>query len=523
MGITPALSAAAAAINNCKRPHFLVFGSTLFEPRLTRWSSSLAVNNCSNYHFLSGTSCQPWLTPRFHNFRCNASSLKFHSHSTIHSSESTLKMETRYQITPSSEKEEERWIRISFPDSDETTGKHLKKKAKNDNHPESKLESASETAHAGTNSANSHLSSQSQSKVPDSVLQYERQLRKIKASDRASKTKLTIQDHLHTVYVDEHVVVTNKPSGILCVPGVNKNKSLLDLVFEVYGDAGNVKAGGDGGKNGDDTKNVDRIDSVTPLPRDSMIVHRIDMDTSGLVAFARTRLAMSKLHASFRERSGTKKTYEALLVGWLDINLWISSYGKKNGDEKHHIIENAESRDIPENLGGGEINLPLQRDHKHPPFMRVSTPESEAEAHQAVKDLNHAGWKKLVAKRPKPSITHFRVLSHEKWMGIHPVTRVQLTPITGRTHQLRVHCAAIGHPILGDPTYGFCGEAHPNGGFLDYVMDEMSPSCAGFELRRDVEESVRLSGRTMCLHARELSLDHPVTGERVTFKAASPF
>ena len=55
--------------------------------------------------------------------------------------------------------------------------------------------------------------------------------------------------------------------------------------------------------------------------------------------------------------------------------------------------------------------------------MRVSTPHSEAEAHQAVADLNHAGYKKLTAKRPKPSATQFRVVKHELWMG-HEVTRV---------------------------------------------------------------------------------------------------
>jgi len=164
----------------------------------------------------------------------------------------------------------------------------------------------------------------------------------------------------------------------------------------------------------------------------------------------------------------------------------------------------------------------LQRDHKHPPFMRVSTPESEAEAQQAVTDLNHAGYSKLMAKKPKPSTTQFRILSHEKWMG-YPVTRVALTPITGRTHQLRVHCAAMGHPILGDPAYGFCGEAHPNGGLSDIDIRKLSPTCASFELRRDVEDAVRENGRTMCLHARKLTLNHPVTNEEVVFEAAPSF
>ena len=96
------------------------------------------------------------------------------------------------------------------------------------------------------------------------------------------------------------------------------------------------------------------------------------------------------------------------------------------------------------------------------------------------------------------------------------------TPITGRTHQLRVHCAAMGHPILGDPAYGFCGEAHPNGGFSDDAMSTL-PSCASFELRRAVEDAVRENGRTMCLHARQLTVQHPITNEEVSFEASPSF
>ena len=214
-------------------------------------------------------------------------------------------------------------------------------------------------------------------------------------------------------------------------------------------------------------------------------------------------------------------------MGWLDIDPWMktatngSTSCETYGNSRHS--QDGESNDESlSGLGGGEIDLPLQRDHEHPPFMRISTPESEAEARRAVKDLNHAGYKKLIAKKPKPSTTQFRILSHETWMG-HSVTRVQLRPITGRTHQLRVHCAALGHPILGDSAYGFCGEAHPNGGFRDEVVNAASPTCASFKLRRDVEESVQESGRTMCLHARRLNIGHPETGQQLTFEAVPTF
>ncbi|KAL3807774.1 hypothetical protein ACHAXA_000327 [Cyclostephanos tholiformis] len=350
-------------------------------------------------------------------------------------------------------------------------------------------------------------------------------MRRVKANDRASNTNVNVVDHLRVVYVDEHVVVIDKPSGILCVPGVNKNRSMLDLVYESYGRGHDDAGGGDGAS------------SSLFLPRDSMIVHRLDMDTSGIVIFARDRISMSMLHGAFRDRTGdgVRKAYEALLVGWLDIDRWMeratrTGRNDDDGDDASDSVDDGGGwSDMPEwttdascPLGGGEICLPLQRDHKHPPFMRVSTPESECEARMAVRDLNNAGYSKLIAKRPKPSTTRFRILSHESWMG-HPVTRVELMPITGRTHQLRVHCAAMGHPILGDPAYGLYGEAHPNGGFGDDDMRASSPTCASFELRGAIEDAVRDNGRTMCLHARRLTLRHPTTNEIVTFEAHPSF
>jgi len=228
---------------------------------------------------------------------------------------------------------------------------------------------------------------------------------------------------------------------------------------------------------------------------------------------------MSRLHESFRGRTETKKSYEALILGKLDIDAWLDAACVTTGGEE------CDSQQMPltsDNIGRGQIDLPLQRDHRHPPFMRVATPESEAEAKKAVKDLNTAGFRRLVAKKPKQSKTQFRILSHEHWMG-HPVTRVELIPITGRTHQLRVHLAALGHPILGDPCYGWCGEAHPNGGFMDQVIREASPTCASFDLRKIAEESVEREGRTLCLHARYLSIRHPISGEEISFEAPPSF
>lgn len=477
--------------------------------------------HCANYRHRLALSHLSLATPRY--FRLSPSDATIHKRRNFFSlidmpdgtDTSHVNMsETRYQITTDDNKH--RWIRISFSDVDDTTSAvNNPKKKKGVKHQSNATTPSEEPTTQQTVASTTNTFSF----VPESVLQYERSLRKVKAADRASKTKVTIHDHLQTIYFDKDIVVTNKPSGILCVPGVNHYRSLLDLVYEVYG----------GGANPND-KGISTTQQTTdesakttleePLQKDSMIAHRLDMDTSGIVVFARTRLAMSKLHKSFRERTGTRKRYEALLVGWLDTATWASS--ANNSSNNNYLGCNAGDTTADTDLGGGEINLPLQRDHKHPPFMRVSTPESEVEAAMAVRDLNHAGWKKLVAKRPKPSTTQFRILAHEVWMD-HPITRVELTPITGRTHQLRVHCAAIGHPILGDPAYGWCGEAHPNGGFCEEVMRQMSPTCAGMELQRDVEESVQASGRTMCLHARRLGFHHPATDKYVEFEALPSF
>jgi tRNA pseudouridine32 synthase / 23S rRNA pseudouridine746 synthase len=210
--------------------------------------------------------------------------------------------------------------------------------------------------------------------IPETVLQYERQLRKCKAADKAG-TPVTKEQHLHILYEDPHLIVTNKPSGILCVPGINHNPCLLSLVHEEY--------------------------APSSLPRDKMIVHRLDMDTSGVVVFGRTAQAVRTLQKAFRERT-VEKSYEALVVG--------------------HVFVGTDE---------GVIDLPLQRDHERPPFMRVSTTCSEQAAAQAVHDLQHYGWKKLVRKRPKPSQTEWKVLARE-YLEKLPVTRLSLTPITGR-------------------------------------------------------------------------------------------
>ena len=124
---------------------------------------------------------------------------------------------------------------------------------------------------------------------------------------------------------------------------------------------------------------------------DALIVHRLDQATSGLLLFARGADAQRELSADFAERR-VDKVYIAVVAGRLD--------------------------------GEGLIDLPLSADWPNRPRQQV--------------DVEHG----------KPSQTRWRVLAHE---GSH--TRVALEPLTGRTHQLRVHLAAQGHAILGDALY----------------------------------------------------------------------
>jgi tRNA pseudouridine32 synthase / 23S rRNA pseudouridine746 synthase len=162
---------------------------------------------------------------------------------------------------------------------------------------------------------------------------------------------------------------------------------------------------------------------------DARIVHRLDMMTSGLIVLAREAAAHAALSESFRERRVAKR-YEALVRG------------RPAAD-------------------AGEIDLPLAVDWPNRPRQLVC----------------HATG--------KPSLTRYRVVG-ETPDGL---VRVALEPVTGRTHQLRVHLAALGTPIAGDPFYGVAGDPAPR----------------------------------MMLHATALAFDHPVTGEPMAFESAVPF
>jgi len=298
--------------------------------------------------------------------------------------------------------------------------------------------------------------------IPESVRQFERQMKKQRAEQRVARP-VTIED-LRVVYIDKYIVVANKPAGRLTVPGLRGNPSLAQLIFDTFGCESGLVA--------------------------KVVVHRLDMDTSGLVVFARTDDALSELHRSFRDME-ISKTYEALVCG--------------------HLADCE-----------GRISFPLQRDHKYPPWMRVSTEESEKEASEVVEHLRRVGWKSLIRKAPKPCETLYKVIALEQYGG-EPVTRLALTPLTGRTHQLRVHCAAIGHHIVADQTYGFQGEGSEDGGLDELEIINKNSSAATLQLKKKIHSLAKAEKKELCLHAKRLCLPHPITGKLMIFEAQAPF
>jgi tRNA pseudouridine32 synthase / 23S rRNA pseudouridine746 synthase len=170
-----------------------------------------------------------------------------------------------------------------------------------------------------------------------------------------------------------------------------------------------------------------RVQGVWPT---ALVVHRLDRDTSGLIVMALDIDAQRELSRQFEARE-TAKGYLAIVAG-------------RFADDE------------------GLVDLPLRKDFDRPPRHCV--------------DRVHG----------RPSQTRWRVIERQA-----DRTRVALEPLTGRSHQLRIHMAELGHPILGDPLYGD-------------------------------ERTIGMAERLM-LHAERLTLTHPTDGRRMTFEARAPF
>lgn len=202
------------------------------------------------------------------------------------------------------------------------------------------------------------------------------------------------------LFADDAIIVANKPSGLLSVPGrgADKQECLLSHLKQSYPDA--------------------------------LIVHRLDMDTSGLMVLARNKEAHRHLSRQFQERQ-TQKRYNALCSG-------IISQSK------------------------GSVCMPMRCDWERRPLQRV--------------DFVHG----------KHAQTEWQVIQqHNHHFSI------ELTPVSGRSHQLRLHMQMLGHPILGDNLYA------------DYYA---------------LQQAERL-----CLHAQYLAFTHPTNQQWLGFSIPPEF
>jgi tRNA pseudouridine32 synthase / 23S rRNA pseudouridine746 synthase len=210
------------------------------------------------------------------------------------------------------------------------------------------------------------------------------------------------------VYCSEALLVIEKPSGLPAVPG--RGTGLQDCVAS----------------------------RAQEEFADALVVHRLDMATSGLMLMARGAEAQRSLSAAFAARDIEKR-----YVARVDGRVPMAAVG-----------------------GWAEIALPIGADWPERPRQKVD-PE-----------------------RGKPSLTRYRVLDHRPCAHA-PSTRVELQPLTGRTHQLRVHLMAIGRPIVGDTLY--------------------APA------------QVQARSPRLLLHASALTCTDPTSGHRLAFTSAAPF
>ncbi len=207
---------------------------------------------------------------------------------------------------------------------------------------------------------------------------------------------------IEVVFQDEHLLLINKPSGLLSLSGKNQlNKDSVHYRL------------------------------IQQFPS-AVLVHRLDFGTSGIMVIALNQDVNSHISKQFENRT-VVKTYEAILDGLLSEQ-------------------------------SGSINFPILKDKSDFPRLKICHIDG------------------------KHAISLYEVIGRN---GSDKNTRVRFSPTTGRTHQLRIHSAGIGHPILGCDLYGSSRTHH--------------------------------GADRLLLHAVTLEFDHPVTGVRVFGKSSCPF
>ena len=217
----------------------------------------------------------------------------------------------------------------------------------------------------------------------------------------------TADSHFQLIHADHSLLVLNKPSGLLAVPGRGEDKQ--DCLSR-------------------------RVQHCYP---DALIVHRLDMATSGLMLMGRG-IAMQRALSQLFERREVHKRYLAVVAGQL--------------------------AQAPGPDGWSLIDLPIVVDWPRRPLRIID------------------------AERGKPSQTRWRSVAFDEATNS---TRIELEPLTGRSHQLRVHLQALGHPMLGDALYA--------------------------------PEAVQARATRLLLHACALRFAHPVSGALLSFESPPDF
>ncbi len=235
------------------------------------------------------------------------------------------------------------------------------------------------------------------------------------------KTPLSLKPEpipLDIIYEDDSIIVVNKQAGLAVHPGAGRPSGTLVNGLVNY---------------------TDRLSSVG-APLRPGIVHRLDMDTSGVIVVARDDISHARLARQFKEHS-VKKKYLAVVWGAMEKD-------------------------------SGTVSLAIGRDKTH--------------------------RKKISARsrKKRPALTSYRVVKRSPWL-----TLLEVTPTTGRTHQIRVHLSAINHAIVKDALYS----------------SRRPPPSWPKELSDGVNNVKR-----QCLHAARLGITHPSTGEYMEFASPLP-
>jgi 23S rRNA pseudouridine1911/1915/1917 synthase len=279
---------------------------------------------------------------------------------------------------------------------------------------------------------------------------------------------------LEIIYEDSHLLVVVKPSGMLVHPtrsvkrgtlanalAYHLNRLRIEETLPAY-HLSNLKSEN---PQSADPHGEPTAGGSAPNPQSVVrpgIVHRLDRDTSGLMVIAKSQRALSILSRHFNRRL-VRKRYVALVRGTVSDD-------------------------------AGEIRAPIGRDPDSQPHWRVMESGKAAE-------------------------TRFRVLEKRG-----DITMVELEPVTGRTNQLRIHCAYAGHAILGDRLYADAETRR----HVDAETNDASEPVASMQIDQTDQASasprlrVPVSAERLCLHACELAFHHPAGGEWMEFHSPLP-